>query len=693
MKNPVICLLLLPLAAFARQDAKTDSISATLEEIVVEAVNQRLGPEVSTYIPTSKQKNAAQTAADLLNRIAIPQLQISPDGNIAGTGGKSVDVFVDFLPASKDDLAGMRLQDVKRVEYYDFPADPRFQGKAHVVNFVMQKYEYGGYVKASGWENTGNAGQLSLYGKLQYKRLTVDMAAGAFYLNQSHSGADICETFRLPRADGTVNTFTRSSFQSSGAMYSRRTYWPTVKALYASDKITLQNVIGASFDHIPTDSRSGFIEYYTDVFANAGYSERSSARVNALSYSGYWNFIINDRNTVTFSPKYSYSHTNKSSLYAEESSGEYYNAARDNTHQLRGDLTFAHSFGKPGNLNLVVRTLVSVNNTDYFGTAGVSDYVRTCRLGPGAQYSLSTEKVYGLFGLGYDWDERKYLGQKENSAAPWIDFSLQYAPDGRHSVSGEFHYAKSIPPSSCRSSAVIQSNPLMSYTGNPDVVPYDGYDAGVNYTFIPGNRFRFSAFASEWVAKNRYVYDYQATESGILRTVRQPGGTYSHLTCGVYGTVYLLDHNLQLTAQVIANTVSNGAPYNLNKTHVNYAFQASYYTGNFTLSGIYYASQRIPEGMLTATWTTTKPYYMLQAGWANSSWNIQLQVVNFARWNWQSDKSVMHSRYYDRAEQSYSINDHAFARLSLTYTFGFGKKVQHGDEASQQSSAPSGILQ
>lgn len=188
---------------------------------------------------------------------------------------------------------------------------------------------------------------------------------------------------------------------------------------------------------------------------------------------------------------------------------------------------------------------------------------------------------------------------------------------------------KSIPSSSYRSAAVIQSNPLMSYTGNPDLVPYGSYDAGVNYSFMPNGKFSLSAFASTWIVDDRYVYDYVPTANGILRTIRQPGGGYS---------------------------------------------------------------QGYPDGCMVGTWMTTKSYYRLQAGWANSSWNIQLQFANFARWNWESDKSVMHSRYYDKNEQTYSINDYALAKLSVTYTFGFGKKVKYGDEATQQSGLNSGIL-
>lgn len=112
------------------QTETPDSIKAQeLEEVVVKGRNQRLGAEVSTYIPTSKQRNASQTAADLLNRMAIPQIKISANDDITDLAGKSVDVFIDFLPATKEDLQGMRMQDVKKVEYYDFPSDPRFQGK------------------------------------------------------------------------------------------------------------------------------------------------------------------------------------------------------------------------------------------------------------------------------------------------------------------------------------------------------------------------------------------------------------------------------------------------------------------------------------------------------------------------------------------------------------------------------------
>lgn len=692
MAKNILFLTMFSIGIFAFAEEPTDSIKTQeLNEVIVEARNQSLGAEVSTYIPTSKQKNASQNAADLLNRMAIPQIRVSPNNDITDMAGKSVDVFIDFLPASKNDLEGMRMRDVKKVEYYDFPTDPRFQGKAHVVNFIMQKYEYGGYVKAYGWENTGNAGQISVYGKLQYKRMTYDIAAGAFYINQNHTGADCYETYRLPQPDGAEKIFERNSIQESSKKHSRM-YWPTFKALYSSDKITIQNVIGANFNHVPISDMTGYISYNPEIATRTDYSSRSANRANSISYNGYWNFILNDKNTITFAPSYGYSHTNSNSLYSEVDAGDFYNAAKDDSHQFNGNLTYAHSFGKWGNINVMLQTLITSNETSYFGTANTSDDAHTYRVGPGVKYSVSRGKIYGMVGFGYDWDRHEYLDYNENSAAPWVDFSLQYSPNDSHSVRGEFHHMKSIPSSSYRSAAIIQSNPLMSYTGNPNLVSYGSYDAGLSYSFIPSNKFSLSAYAYTWIVDNRYVYDYQPSASGILRTIKQPGGDYSQWSYGIYGTARLLEQKLQLTAQFTGRSVCNGDPYNLDKTNIAYAFQAILYLGNWTFTGIYMSPQGYPDGCMVGTWMKTKSYYGLQAGWSNSIWNLQLTFANFARWNWESGKSVMRSPYYDKAEQSYSLNDHAIARLAVTYTFGFGKKVERGNEAFQQSGVNSGIL-
>mgnify|MGYP006870912810 CR=1 FL=1 len=134
------------------QTATPDSVEVQeLNEIVVEAQLQYTSATTSTYIPTSKQKNSSQTGTDLLNRMAIPQLSPSSDNALQTVSGKPVDIFIDFLPASEQDLTGMRMSDVRKENtsgsVYFSPAD--FQQ----TDFVSEANHRENYVTYNGCWN------------------------------------------------------------------------------------------------------------------------------------------------------------------------------------------------------------------------------------------------------------------------------------------------------------------------------------------------------------------------------------------------------------------------------------------------------------------------------------------------------------------------------------------------------------
>lgn len=110
-----IIALLCAICALAQTEAQ-DSIKAKeLGEVVVEAQMQRINAEVSTYIPMARQKNAAQNAVSLLSMMSIPQISVDPVSQAVQTAhGQNVSIFIDYLPATAEDLSGMKTQDVKK---------------------------------------------------------------------------------------------------------------------------------------------------------------------------------------------------------------------------------------------------------------------------------------------------------------------------------------------------------------------------------------------------------------------------------------------------------------------------------------------------------------------------------------------------------------------------------------------------
>lgn len=676
------------------QSESPDSITTQeLKEVVIEGQLQQTSPTVSTYLPTKRQKNASQTGPELLNHLAIPQLGIVSGNTVTTNSGQKVDLYIDFMPASEQDLSGMNISDVKKVEYYDFPLDPRFQGSEHVINFVMQKYEYGGYVK--GYANEffiSNSGQLNLYSKFQYKRMTCDLAVGGWYSRNDHLSQKTTETYRLPQPDGSLKTLERISAPSD-AKVRQHSYWPTLKATFATDKITMINTVGASFFRSPKENSDGSVLYNPADYPLSEYSDIKNSRSNSITYSGYWNFILSHHNSLSFNPYYSYSHTWQQSVYIETAGSSFANGAKVDSHRATASLRFVHDFGKWGNITGILNGTLLYNRTHYSGTSQAIDCLTTCRFGPGLLYNFRTKKFNGLIGGGFNYDHSKSGNTSEHSMQPWIDASVQYAFDNKNSISADFHHSTWTLASAYRSTAVIQSSPLFSYTGNPDINPYKSYDFSLRYVYLPNNKFNFAAFGQMTLIADRYAYVYEATPDGILRTIQQKGmGNYSSWLYGVQGTARLLNNSLMINGQVAHRIVRNGAPFDWTRQPVLWYIQAFYYVGGWNFGLQYQSSQEYCDGYVNGAWIKEKSAYTAVVGWGNSSWSLQARLTNPFRWNWKAGTSETTSASYDIAKTFYNTSSHCYLLVSATYTFGFGKKLQRGNEASQQMGTSSSIL-
>ena len=170
-----------------------------LKTVTVEGDNASLLSDKSVYRPSQRQKNASQTAIDLLVRMAVPQLNTRLGSSAVTTAsGQPVAIYIDYVPATKAELKMMKVTDVKTVEYLEYPSDPRFQGNRFVINFRMIKYEYGGYVKTLGVENfIANSGFIQANARFVKNKMTYDIMGYGYYMSNNHFGVDQIESFHL----------------------------------------------------------------------------------------------------------------------------------------------------------------------------------------------------------------------------------------------------------------------------------------------------------------------------------------------------------------------------------------------------------------------------------------------------------------------------------------------------------------
>lgn len=667
--------------------------AVSLRTVTVERDNSQLYSDKSVYLPTSTQKNASQSGADLLNHMAIPQLGMISSNSIVTNAGKPVAVFIDYLPATEKDLLAMRVNDVRKVEYLEYPSDPRLQGNSYVVNFIMQQYEYGGYAKLYGYGTFLNGQQEQLVGnvRMQYKRMTYDIMGSAFNNSNNHTGEDMTETFRLPQEDGTVNEFQRVS-ETTSSKSRRNNYYLIFKATYNSDKIQASTLVNSNIDRRPVAYRNGIVSYTSNIYPTSNYHSSSSNFSKFISYDGYYFFVLPKNNTLLFTPKYSFSNTNQNSYYDEEDFAPIQNSAADNTNNLSGDLKFTHNFGKWGSLLGKVKGSYQYNRTRYSGSANGLDRAKSSRIGMGINYEVTIGNVRGQFGFGWDWDRLQFGTSVDHRNAPSFDLSIHYSPNRKHLLSGVFGYDTWLPSPNFKSDKVIEASPFLKYTGNPNLFPAKSYDFDVAYTWIPNNNYSLTAYSWGWIVRNRYAYVYEADATGVIRTIKQPMGSYAQGLYGVKGTGRFFDRSLVLTATVAQLFNHNGKPYNVNNFHTYGNIQLTYYLKRWNFGLNYLSSIGSWDGMMNGIWHTTKSTYSLNVGWSNSDWSVSARIQNIGRWNWRSSTSVMNSPVYSMQETLMDVDRHAFVRLTATYTIGFGKKVKRDNEPQASGSASSGIL-
>ena len=679
--------------AFSTGTTLMEEQAVSLGTVTVEADNAHLYSDKSVYMPTATQKNASQSGSELLNHMAIPQLGIISGNSITTNGGKPVAVFIDYLPASENDLLAMRVSDVKRVEYLEYPSDPRLQGNPYVINFIMQQYEYGGYAKAYGFGTSLNGHQEQIIGnvRMQYKRMTYDLMGSAYNSGSSHTGSDMTETFRLPQDDGTVEQFERISELESSKRH-RNNYYLIFKATYNSDKVQASTLINSNLDRQPNTVQNGKVRYSNIIYPPSEYYSVTDNFSKFISYNGYYFFVLPKNNSITFTPKYSLSHTHQSSDYLEAGHSSILNSAVDNTNSLSGDVKFKHDFGKFGSLLGFVKGSYQYNRTSYSGSAIGLDRAKSSRIGLGANYEVSVNKVRGRIGFGWDWDRLQFGSSVDRRNAPSFDASIQYSPNGRHSFSAIFQYESWLPSPNFKSDQVITASPFLKYTGNPNLFPAKSYDFDFSYTWIPNNNYSLSAYSWGWIVKDRYAYDYEADGNGVIRTIKQPMGSYAQGIYGIKGTARFFDRSLVLTGNLSQLFNHNGKPYDVNHFHIYYTLRMAYYLKNWNFGLTYISPIGTWDGMMNGIWQRDKEDYYLQVGWSKSNLNISALIMNIGRWNWMDAKRVMNSEYYSTMQTLVNGNSHALVKITATYTLGFGKKVGRDNEPQISGSASSGIL-
>ena len=675
-----------------------DSISPIdLKEVVVKAQMHRTDASSSTFTPTINQKTSAQNAVDLLKQLAIPQININMmDNTVTTPSGQSVAIYINYILASAEEMEGISTSDVRRVEYLDFPSDPRFQGNEHVVNFIVQKYESGGYTKATLNENflIGKlSSRASIYSKFAYKRMTYDLYMGASNHNINHSGNSVSGGYSLENEAGETYQITRNeTLESAHLKYNQ--YPVTFRAIYDTDKMQISNTVGFNFDQTPLSETKGMLSFVPQQNTDYSYYKNEPSTSRYFVWSGNYYFILPRDFHLSVSPGMNYGHTNYSYIYQTSLSdnSSIANNSREDVWQFRGSTTLFKKITDKQSAFFRTWFGSTSNDVSYSGTSPYDNEFLDMYAGAALGYNFSNDKWNLRADAALQWEKNQINDQSVAEVYPLLNLSAGFSPSQKHSFRTFFHFGANYPGASEKTPNVLQQNELMYYTGNPTLGLSRQVTFNLSYNWIPTSAFSASAFMQYFGEYNLYVPVYQPYQDGkaLLRTF-ETDGAYNRTQIGLSFNYRLLNGKLQLAASPSVSFYRMTGLFDISQSPFYCNASATYYLGNFYFQAAYQTRNHTVQGNRGVIYKD-RDFYQVLAGWSHSNWNIRVSAMNLFRKDWLCATNLLSTPLYSETRLVEGNNFHQRLNLSVTYTFGYGKKVKRGNEVGEQSGAASAIM-
>lgn len=682
-------------SSFNLGDLMLQPSSINLKGVTVEARNASVSSDRSVYTPTARQKRVSQDATDLLKVMSIPELRVDWLTNaVTDNFGKSVPIFINYMKASGSDLTGMRTADVRRVEFINAPTDPRFQGEAQVINFIVEEYEYGGYTKSTVKEGfmTGLASDASVFSKFAYRQMTYDLYAGAKNQNDHHNGSSTDAEYSLINSDGDPYVMKRME-KMDDSHFIQNQYPVTFRASYNGKKMQIRNTIGFTYLWKPENNENGSLGYQPSLGTDYEYSRVYTKRNNSFSYSGSYFFVLPGNFSLSVGPKFSYSRIKDNTDYSTTTAdAPVINNAFEKAYSVRVDACLNKQFDKKNSISAGGAFVNHYNNILYRGSdnsRSVYDlYAAFGKIG----YNFKSKKLSLNADFSIIWERNDINGKIINDYYPATHLQAGYAFNSKNKLGIYFQIASFTPEISDKSPNVLKQNELMYIAGNPDLKNYRVSTFDLGYTWLPTNAFNVNIYGSYYGLFGRKTVSYTHYDGGkaLLRSYINDGD-YNRVYTGISFNWKLLDGHLVLNANPEMDFYRVTGIYARNMNSFFLKSSAAYYFGNFYLQGNFKLRMKTLKEDSDII-ERSRNQYQFTFGWSNGDLNLRLSASNIFSKGWLRYTREFESPLYSECRRVYAPSLHPSISLAAVYTFGYGKKVKRGNEIGEQSGASSAIL-
>ena len=672
MKRLFFLPLLATMIAVHAQDIKEGE---TLQEVTVKGSKVVQRVDGQTIYPTRQQLESSTNGYSLLSKLTLPHLRIDPVMHTitALSNLGNVQVRINGIMASKEDLLALDMKAVQHIDYIDNPGVRYGEGIAYVVNIIVKK-PVSGYDIGADLTNTLTAvnGDETFYGKFNYGKSEFGVNYSLDYQNFKGTGYEEQATYELE--SGEKRSILRQQLDGQNKSLNHN-----IQLTYSlsDSNYVFQSKLSASRDIQPHRLWSKF-----DSFEDCSSSRTSSPALDLYFHRDFKRHQSLTANAVaTYIKTDSHAEHNEGGNYAYNVTGKTYSLWTEAVYENRL---------KPFTLSLGAQYGQKYINNVYSGDANADNAMRSSTLYFFGQLKGRLGKLGYMGGLGVstryyrqaEWNDRFLLFRPKLTVAYPLARNLRAKYD--------FEISQHVSQIALVSDVSIKQNAMETLVGNPEITPnrVTSHDLRLTYSTprimseLQGYwRLNANCNMEKYTRKDGHFFQTQTNAGNecsffFIQSYNRWEAIPEHLSITLYGGIYRF-----------YNFTDN---YRHTYTAFNGGASVEAYLGRWTLTAYADNGWNFMEGEhrghQAPAWYLTASYQL-----KNITLSLYAQHPFCARP--LTNKTEVLSRYIHKDITQHSRDFGNMLTLNITWHLSSGRKYRDIQRTMNHRDTETGILQ
>lgn len=661
-------MLMLPLTISAQKEVELQEVTVLGAKVVGRVDGQ-------TIYPTRQQLNSSTNGYSLLSKLTLPHLRVDPvmHSITALSNLGSVQVRINDIVASKEDLLALDMKAIRHIDYIDNPGVRYGEGVAYVVNIIVKK-PVSGYDVGADLTNTLTVvnGDEAVFGKFNYGKSEFGVNYSLGFQNLKGTEYEEHATYELESGEQRSILRQQSDGQNKSLNHNIQLTYS-----FSDSNYVFQSKLSARRDIQPHRLWTKFETY----------EDHSSSRTSSPVLDLYFHRDFKRHQSLTANAVGTYIKTDS---YAEHNEGgNYAYNVTGKTYSLWTEAVYENRL-KPFTLSWGAQYGQKYIDNVYSGDAHADNSMRSSMLYLFGQLKGRLGKLGYMGGLGVSsryyrqggWDDRFLLFRPKLTVSYPLAKNLKAKYD--------FEVSQHISQIAFVSDVAIKQNAMETLVGNPEITPnrVTSHDLRLTYstprimTELQGYwRLNANCNMEKYTRKDGHFYQTQTNADNecnffFIQSYNRWEAIPEHLSVTLYGGIYRFFNFTD--------------DYRHTYTVFNGGASAEAYLGRWTLTAYADNGWNFMEGEHRGH---QAPAWYLTASYQLKHLTLSLYAQHPFCARPLTNKTEVLSRYIHKEVSQHSRDFGNMLTLNLTWHLSSGRKYRDIRRSMNHRDTETGILQ